>query len=234
MRRTDDRRDQPAYQVRSWTHAACGTSVRRTSSCSRRAGTSPWTRPIGDRIARPPFSIPTSVSFERLRVNHYTTQVRGGVPPQAVRVARRQQHSKRDRFTRSSSPAWPERLDAVEDRTIQMYLPALREELARRRPAGLGLASTRPSSGPTTSRKLSTPVSLKSSWTWGGPCDDLEPLPPHAGMHLCDEHGRQPGGVHECGAAQIQHQRRGRVVPQLRQLLVERRHGGDVELAGRP
>ena len=89
--------------------------------------------PPADRPGRP-FSNTDEVSFERLRVNHYMTKSEEEFRRKLSRVPRRQRLPRRDRFNEKQLARLTGRWDEVEDRTIQMYLPALREELARESP----------------------------------------------------------------------------------------------------
>ena len=84
-------------------------------------------------ITGPPFSKTDGVSFERLRVNHYVTKSEEEFRRKQARGASTTAGRMRDRFRRRSWPGCAP-YDEVEDRTIQMYLPALREELARVEP----------------------------------------------------------------------------------------------------
>jgi hypothetical protein len=85
-------------------------------------------RPIEGRPGSP-YGITDEVSFERLRVNHYVTKSEEELRRKLARV----------RADTGLERGWSENriarllmvLDEVEDRTIQMYLPGLREELAR-------------------------------------------------------------------------------------------------------
>ncbi len=92
-------------------------------------------RPIEGRPGSP-CSVTDEVSFERLRVNHYVTKSEQEF---ARKLARVRVDSGRPRdWSDKRAARLLKVLDEVEDRTIHMYLPALREELARveRRPVG--------------------------------------------------------------------------------------------------
>lgn len=81
--------------------------------------------------ARPgsPFSKTDEVSFERLRVNHYVTKSEQELRRKQMRV--RVDNGQTRIYTDRQIARMLAVLDQVEDRAIQVYLPALREELAR-------------------------------------------------------------------------------------------------------
>jgi hypothetical protein len=85
-------------------------------------------RPIDARPGSP-YSITDEVSFDKLRVNHYTTKSEEEFRHKQLRV-RVDNGQVRD-WTENQMRRLLTVLDEVEDRTIQTYLPALREELAR-------------------------------------------------------------------------------------------------------
>ncbi|HZO60835.1 MAG TPA: glycosyltransferase family 92 protein [Solirubrobacterales bacterium] len=85
-------------------------------------------RPIDARPGSP-LSITDEVSFEKLRVNHYTTKSEEEFRRKQLRV--RVDNGLPREWTENQIRRLLTVLDEVEDRTIQMYLPALREELAR-------------------------------------------------------------------------------------------------------
>ena len=70
------------------------------------------------------------VSFERLRVNHYQTRSEEEYRRKLLRV-RPDNGRLRKEWSEDQIARRLKELDTIEDRTIQMYLPALREELAR-------------------------------------------------------------------------------------------------------
>jgi hypothetical protein len=82
-------------------------------------------RPIDGR----PLSKTAEVSFERLRVNHYQTKSEEEMRRKLSRV--RVDNGRPWELTEEQIARRLKVLDAVEDRTIQMYLPALRAELER-------------------------------------------------------------------------------------------------------
>jgi hypothetical protein len=76
-----------------------------------------------------PFSKTDEVSFEKLRVNHYVTKSEEEFRRKQSRV--RVDNGRPWAYTDNQTARLLGVLDQVEDRTIQMYLPALHEELAR-------------------------------------------------------------------------------------------------------
>ncbi len=93
-------------------------------------------RPIEARPGSP-LSKTEEVSFERLRVNHYVTKSEQELRRKQRRV--RVDNGQMREYTDAQIARTLAALDQVEDRAIQMYLPALREELAR--VAGPAMAS---------------------------------------------------------------------------------------------
>jgi hypothetical protein len=87
-----------------------------------------------------PFSKTDEVSFERLRVNHYVTKSKEEFRRKWERV--RVDNGQVRAYNEEQAAGLLAALDEVEDRTIQTYLPALREELAR--VAGRALAGAGP------------------------------------------------------------------------------------------
>ena len=85
-------------------------------------------RPI-DAHPGSPYSITDEVSFERLRVNHYTTKSEEEFRQKQLRI--RVDNGRPRDWTENQIQRLLMLLDSVEDRTIQMYLPGLRAELAR-------------------------------------------------------------------------------------------------------
>jgi hypothetical protein len=85
-------------------------------------------RPVEGRPGSP-FSKTDEVSFERLRVNHYVTRSEEEFRRKQLRV--RVDNGRPWELSENQITRLLKVLDEVEDRTIQMYLPALREELAR-------------------------------------------------------------------------------------------------------
>jgi hypothetical protein len=81
--------------------------------------------------ARPgsPYSTTDEISFERFRVNHYTTKSEEEFRQKQQRI--RVDNGQPREWTENQIRRLLTALDEVEDRTIQMYLPALRAELAR-------------------------------------------------------------------------------------------------------
>jgi hypothetical protein len=75
-----------------------------------------------------PLSMTDEVSFEKLRVNHYATKSAAEYREKLARV-RVDNGQPRD-LTEGQVKRLLEATDAVEDRTIQMYLPQLRDALA--------------------------------------------------------------------------------------------------------
>jgi Glycosyltransferase family 92 len=92
--------------------------------------------PVGD--PRP--SMSKTESFSRLRINHYATK---SDEEYRAKVARGRSDSgvpRRDLYTPEQLERQARRWSEVEDRAIQMYLPALRAELARVERRALGRA----------------------------------------------------------------------------------------------
>ena len=85
-------------------------------------------RPVEGRRGSP-FSKTDEVSFEKLRVNHYVTKSEEEFRRKQSRV--RVDNGRPWAYTDNQTARLLSVLDQVEDRTIQMYLPALHEELAR-------------------------------------------------------------------------------------------------------
>ena len=85
-------------------------------------------RPVEGRPGSP-FSKTDEVSFERLRVNHYVTRSEEEFRRKQLRV--RVDNGRPWELSENQVARLLKVLEKVEDRTIQMYLPALREELAR-------------------------------------------------------------------------------------------------------
>jgi hypothetical protein len=81
--------------------------------------------------ARPgsPYSTTDEISFERFRVNHYTTKSEEEFRQKQQRI--RVDNGQPREWTENQIRRLLTVLDEVEDRTIQMYLPALHAELAR-------------------------------------------------------------------------------------------------------
>ena len=86
-----------------------------------------------------PYSKTDEVSFERLRVNHYVTKSEEELQRKQMRP--RVDNGRMRVYGEGAVARMLAALDEVEDRTIQMYLPAVREELARAE--GRASASTR-------------------------------------------------------------------------------------------
>jgi hypothetical protein len=87
-------------------------------------------RPIvGRPNTRSFFSMTDEVSFSRLRLNHYATKSEEEFRRKLARV-RADDGQPRD-WSEAQIARRMRALDEVDDRTIQMHLPALREELAR-------------------------------------------------------------------------------------------------------
>ena len=85
----------------------------------------------------------TKSPFERLRVNHYTTKSEDEFRRKQLRI--RVDNGRPREWTENQIERLLKGLDEVEDRTIQMYLPALREELrVEARARRTGLAGPRP------------------------------------------------------------------------------------------
>jgi hypothetical protein len=96
-------------------------------------------RPIEARPGSP-LSMTEEVSFERLRVNHYVTKSEEELRRKQTRV--RVDNGRMRPYTEGQIARMLAALDQVEDRTIQTYLPALREELARVEGRAMASAAT--------------------------------------------------------------------------------------------
>ena len=87
-------------------------------------------------ITGPPFSQTESVSFERLRLNHYAVKSEEEFRLKLARGPADSSIPKRDRYSKVQLARLARQYNDVEDRTIQMHLEELKEALARREPAG--------------------------------------------------------------------------------------------------
>jgi hypothetical protein len=87
-------------------------------------------RPIDARRGSP-YSTTDEVSFARLRVNHYVTKSEDEFRRKVARGPADSSKPKSKRLSQAQLDRQMRAWNDVEDRTIQMYLPGLREELAR-------------------------------------------------------------------------------------------------------
>jgi hypothetical protein len=86
-------------------------------------------------ITGPPFSHTESVSFERLRLNHYAVKSEEEFRLKLARGPADSSTPKRDRYSEGQLARLARQYNDIEDRTIQMHLEELKEALARREPA---------------------------------------------------------------------------------------------------
>jgi hypothetical protein len=87
-------------------------------------------------ITGPPYSQTDEVSFERLRVNHYTVKSDEEFRMKLARGPADSSIPKRDRYNETQLARIAGQYNDVEDRSILVHLTALKEALARREPAG--------------------------------------------------------------------------------------------------
>ena len=85
----------------------------------------------GQLVGDPRPSMSKGLSYSLLRVNHYMTKSDEEHHAKIARGPADSSIPRAERFTPEQLDKQARRWSAVEDRTIQMYLPALREELAR-------------------------------------------------------------------------------------------------------
>ena len=81
-------------------------------------------------ITGPPYSHTDGVSFDRLRLNHYATKSEEEFRLKLARGPADSSIPKRERFSEAQLARIARQYDEVEDRTILMHLPQLRERLA--------------------------------------------------------------------------------------------------------
>jgi hypothetical protein len=91
-------------------------------------------------VGDPRPSMSKTESFSRLRINHYATKSEEEFRAKVARGPADSSVPRSERFTPAQLEKQARRFRDVEDRTIQMYLPALREELARVEQRALGRA----------------------------------------------------------------------------------------------
>jgi len=95
-------------------------------------------------ITGPPYSHTDDVSFERLRVNHYAVKSEEEFRMKLARGPADSSIPKRDRFNEAQLARIARQYNDIEDRDILMYLPDLKEALARaEEPAGVSRTSAR-------------------------------------------------------------------------------------------